>query len=146
MLVPRVILTFGAFTVAAYSTAQHSSRTYSLKAIDGHALPAVSNVSTGDTSWVHWGKLVLSPDGKATFVDSSIYSYHGLRAGGSMNTIHARYRLYGDSIELGSLRSCSAPCFEGWFGRISDPTLTLTRRSNPAQSWPVYTYHLNEVQ
>jgi len=120
---PRVILASGAFIVAAYSTTQHFSRTYILKTIDGHALPAVWNVSRGDTSWEHWGNLVLSPDGKATVVDFSTHTYHGARVGGGTNTVHARYRIYGDSIELGSLRSCRAPCFEGWFGRISDSTL-----------------------
>jgi hypothetical protein len=139
----KMILVVGACMLhPAAPAAQRSSRTYALDAIDGHSLPAVWNVSAGDTSWAHWGRVVLTPDGKASVVEFSTHTYHGAAAGGGTNTVHAMYRVYGDSIEIGSLRSCTAPCFEGQFGVISDSTLTLTPRTNPGRAWPIYRYHI----
>jgi hypothetical protein len=134
------LLMLGAFSAAC--AAQSTARVYNLETVDGNKLPAIWNVSGSDTSWVHWGRVMLEPHGRATIVDSTTHTYHGVRAGGGMNTLHARYTIHSDSIEIGAPKTCTVPCFQGHYGRISDSTLTLTLHTRPATFWPVYRYRV----
>lgn len=134
------LLILGTFSTAC--AAQSTARVYNLETVDGHKLPAIWNVSGGDTSWVRWGKVMLELNGRATLIDYSTHTYHGVRAGGGTNTVHARYTIHADSIEIGAPRTCAVPCFLGHYGVISDSVLTLTLHTKPATFWPVYRYHI----
>jgi hypothetical protein len=125
--------------------AQGVSRTYELVSVDGQRLPAVWMVSQGDTTWVHSADAILAPDGNSTTHDSVTYTYHGKRyAGGAKGTVYARYRIYGDSIEIAALRNCKAPCGAGWVGTISDSAMALTILTKPPRKWAVFEYRRRE--
>ena len=129
----------GAFLYPAACAAQTATRVYNLQTVDGNKLPAIWNVAGSDTSWIHWGKVMLEPNG-ATIIEFSTHTYNGVRGGGGTNTLHTRYTQHADSIEIGAPKTCAAPCFQGHYGVISDSTLTLTLHTTPATFWPVYSY------
>ena len=140
-------LTVGLLTLAAASACHDTSAPsvpfYVLIAVDGHALPVVSNGIDGSSTLLS-GTLLLDPVGHALRIDH----YRDFSANGGGMTLNRDEQLSGpytianDSISVRwtSQGQCGpGPCLPNDIGVASDSIVTLTADFD-ARTSPVYTY------
>ena len=112
--------------------------TYSLAAVDAHALPAVAGASPGDTVFVLADTIHLDGRGGGTEA-RSVRVVVGTTVQQSSGVSQFSYTITGDSISVTPICGPGQLCVRGDVGAISATSLTLAVGTTPPSA-PVLAY------